>query len=279
MRIAPRTAACPVVWTVSWIALHDAWRPGAHHHDGGEGDDPAEGDQKQDLAERAVDAREEDRDEDDRPELAGDPGSEHGRPEPRGEQAGVHHDRDERSRAPSSRARRRAATTARRPLPPAARARWPSPSTSEIAQPMLPMRSARWGTFLSITSMPAMKNRKPRPRLERKLRYGSTFAMSSTCGPIRIPSRISITTVGSTTRRWNLDSSAAERPRQQDEDDRAQVRGGCGGGGHAANPRIASPISFAPRTSRSTVMIAALWAASQTFSPSSNGAARSPITR
>ena len=32
-----------------------------------------------------------------------------------------------------------------------------------------------------------------------------------------------MTTVGSTTRRWNLDSSAPERPSQQDEDDRAEV--------------------------------------------------------
>ena len=57
----------------------------------------AEADEEQELGERAVRAGEEDRDDHDRPELAGDARSEHRRAEPRRQQARVGEHRDERS--------------------------------------------------------------------------------------------------------------------------------------------------------------------------------------
>ena len=67
------------------------------------------------------------------------------------------------------------------------------------------------------------------PKVERYWRYGSTCAMSSTSGPMTMPITISITTVGSTTRRETRDSSAP-RLDAEDERQRAQVRrDGLGG--------------------------------------------------
>jgi len=49
-----------------------------------------------------------------------------------------------------------------------------------------------------MTSRPAKKNKRTRPKSERYEMYGSTLAIPRPCGPIRIPSTISTTTVGST---------------------------------------------------------------------------------
>ena len=84
----------------------------------------------------------------------------------------------------------------------------PSPIASETAHPVVPSRSARRGTCLSITSRPAMKNRKASPSPERKEMKSLSSAMPSTAGPIRMPSAISTTTVGSTSRVCSLERSA-----------------------------------------------------------------------
>jgi hypothetical protein len=62
---------------------------------GGERNQRAEGDQQEHLGPGAVDAGEEDGDDDDRPELSCDTGPQHGAPERRAEQARVREDRDE----------------------------------------------------------------------------------------------------------------------------------------------------------------------------------------
>ena len=115
-------------------------------------------DEEHDLGDGAVDAREEDRDEDDRPELAGDPRAEHGAPELGRQQPRVRQDRDERRRARSSRARRRGATTPRRRPPVERDIRARAPIAREIPQPTVPA-GARRGTWCSTTSRPAKKNR------------------------------------------------------------------------------------------------------------------------
>ena len=79
---------------------------------------------------------------------------------------------------------------------------------SEIAQPIAPRTSDRGATWCSTSSTPAKKNRKTRPRSARKSMWSSTCARSSPSGPIRIPSRISRTTVGRTRRRLSLDRIA-----------------------------------------------------------------------
>ena len=71
------------------------------------------------------------------------------------------------------------------------------PSAIEIAQPAVPRRSERRATRCSTSSIPAKKNRKTRPKLARKSMWVSILAQPSPSGPIRIPSRISMTTVGS----------------------------------------------------------------------------------
>jgi hypothetical protein len=54
------------------------------------------------------------------------------------------------------------------------------PTTSEIAHPPLPRATVRRGTFFSITSRPAKKNRTARPKFSRNVRYASGVAQPST---------------------------------------------------------------------------------------------------
>ena len=129
-------------------------------------DEAAEHDQQDDLGDGAVGAGEKDGDHDDRPELSGDPGAEHGAPERCRRQARVGEDRHERS----ERCRRE-----RDPEQPALRVQagcsskspTASPIESEIAQPAVPSATERRGTCFSITSRPAKKKRKTRPMLAR----------------------------------------------------------------------------------------------------------------
>ena len=69
------------------------------------------------------------------------------------------------------------------------------PDRDRKPQPSDPRARSRRGTPLWITSMPARKKRKTRAA-ERNSMYASLLAMSSTSGPIRIPRKISTTTVG-----------------------------------------------------------------------------------
>jgi hypothetical protein len=84
----------------------------------------------------------------------------------------------------------------------------PIPIAIDTAQPVDPSTSERRATRCSISSRPAKKNRNTRPRLARKSMWVSTFAQPSPCGPIRIPSAISSTTVGRTIRLCSLDRIA-----------------------------------------------------------------------
>ena len=89
-----RTAAWPVVCTVCWSTRRRAaGARGARR--GGEQHDHAEDEEKHRLGERAVGAGEEDRDDEDRPELARDAGAQDRRAERRRKQIGVGEDRDE----------------------------------------------------------------------------------------------------------------------------------------------------------------------------------------
>ena len=88
---------------------HDARRARAKRSGGGEQHDHAEDEEKHRLGERAVGAGEEDRDDEDRPELARDAGAQDRRAERRREQIGVGEDRDERAE------RRRAQRDAEQP--------------------------------------------------------------------------------------------------------------------------------------------------------------------
>jgi hypothetical protein len=73
----------------------DTRRPRANCGRRGEHDDAAERKQEEKLRHGAVLAREEDRDDDDRPELSGNACAEHGRTESCRQQAGIAEDRDE----------------------------------------------------------------------------------------------------------------------------------------------------------------------------------------
>ena len=82
------------------------------------------------------------------------------------------------------------------------------PTAAESSHPRVPRASDALGTRCSTTSSPTKKKSSPRPSVERNCRYGSTSAMPSTAGPMRMPSTISTTTVGSTIRRESRDSRA-----------------------------------------------------------------------
>ena len=163
----PGPPTCPVVCTVSWRTRRSRGGPSPHRDTGrAQRRSQPKTSSRITSVERAVDARQEDRDEDDRPELAGDAGAEHGATERRG-QAGPRRRGSERAcRAPSSlratasshhsastpglleeRSRRRGRSRTRSP------SRW-----SRAAR-------ARRGTRCSITSRPAKKKSIARPKL------------------------------------------------------------------------------------------------------------------
>ena len=203
-----RTAAWPVVWIGVAQDAEDRRRPGARDHHGAAGDDEAEHDEQDRLGRGAVDAGEEDRDHDDRPELSCDARPQHGAAERRRQQAGVGEHRDERPE------RGRGQRDADQPaLGVEAAGVQREPDRRSRARASRPSRACRAAAPAAArASRPPRSRRRRRGTRARSSRgtsmYWSACAQSSTCGPIRIPSTISTTTVGSTTRWWIRDRIA-----------------------------------------------------------------------
>ena len=88
-------------------------------------------------------------------------------------------------------------------------ARSPRRATSEISQPATPDATGAPRMRSKSISIPARKNRKARPKVDSDSMKSSVVARSSTCGPTRIPRKISATTIGTSTRRERSASTGA----------------------------------------------------------------------
>ena len=149
-----RTAAWPVVCTVCWSTRTTRGGRARSAAAAATSDHGAEAEEEQRLGGRAVGAREEDRDDHDRPELAGD-ARRRAPPSRAASGAGLRRRGSGRGcRARSCSARLRAATTRRRDPPGAETRPTTRPIASEIAQPIVPRTSERRATRCSISSRP-----------------------------------------------------------------------------------------------------------------------------
>ena len=112
---------------------------------------------------------------------------------------------------------------ARRAPPPADRDR--SPARAPARSSSRPCRyEARAGHPLVDHLDPRDKEEEPRPKLERKLTYGIDVRDSSTCGPIRIPSRISHDHGGENDPSAQPREERSKRRGKKDEHDRSKFR-------------------------------------------------------
>ena len=160
---------------------------------------------------------------DDRPELTGHAGAEHGRAERRSQQPASREDRHERPERRRARARSRAATRTHR-----ARASWSTIPTRDAederdspAGAAARDRSARHLLLHDLEAGEEEQQREPEVLEEEEIRVG--VAQPSTSGPIAIPSTISTTTVGRITLRCSRGQEGGDARGGEHEHERVEI--------------------------------------------------------
>ena len=207
----------------------DARRPRAHHGRGAAGHDRAEDDEQDGLLPRAVDAGQEDRDDDDRPELAGDARAERRSTERGRQQTGVGEDRHECAE------RGRAQRDADQPalgVEPAGMERVADrdPAASEIAQPAVPRATEPARHVLLDHLEPGEEEEEHEPEVREEGDVGVDLRETEHLGPDQDPEHDLDHDRRQHDPVMDAREDRRERRRRKHEDERLDVRrrDGCG---------------------------------------------------